>query len=196
MRSSLAIALPALLVLLAGCSDVPSDDGTGAPLATPTTSTSADALAPEAPAIPVSKHLDWNGSLVAGVWACDSVATHDCVIQPDGSFGAQQAFDGLAGNLTTGEAVLAWTPATPLTQELVLEGIIRTPDCGDCEATFIPAMKGTSPLTLPLAGQGLLPGQQLLLVVYSGQYLAGGGLAAGTSGEQDFRVTADLTLAP
>lgn len=185
------IAIVVAFVALAGCSSPAADDAAATSQSSSLTNNIGQAPVVPPPE-PVVTPIDWNGKLVTGVWACDGTATHQCTAQPAGSFGTDKVYDGFAGNLTAGQLALEWTAATPLTDELVLEVHVM-PACDGCEVTSA-SRAGRSPISLELpAGLPLAPEDQLVVVVYSNRYTAQPGLAAGTSGDQDFHVTGEIT---
>ena len=191
MRLRLVACSAFLLALLAGCSDPPADDES-MPSSNPSSSTPVDSIE-VAPRMPVTHTFDWNGSLVAGAWFCDGTATHQCMSQPAGSFGADLVTEGYAGNLTASQFTLTWTAATALTDDLVLE-VHVFPACEDCEGAFA-STQGTSPLSVELPiGTSFAPDDEFLVVVYSSKFVAQPGMAAGTSGAQDFHVVGSITL--
>ena len=186
-----------LVVALAGCSDggpVGDEDGMAASMGASGTS-SMDPTVPPAIATPVTVPLDWEGTLVLGAWACEFTVTQQCQWQPEGAFGQSHAFEGLVGNVTGGELRVEWTATSPLTQELVLDAGVYTPDCADCNHTMLGSLAGPSPLVLPLpVGLRLAVGEVLGIGVYSNQYTSSDQGAAGTSGDQDFLVSGEITL--
>lgn len=189
------LCLVTLVAATAGCSDAPAPDGSATSQAATQTGMAAGAVNSTL-SVPMVHRLDWNGTLTTGVWVCDGTATHQCLAEPAGAFGTDEFVAGLQGNLTSGTLVLAWTANLPLTQELVLEGAVFTRGCDDCEIVQFPAVSGPSPLTLELPAGVSFGGREMRLTVYSNQYVAQDAGAAGTSGDQPFRLTGDLLLQP
>lgn len=152
-------------------------------------------MAPDVPSsAQTTTRLDWNGTLATGVWACEFTATQSCQALPGSAFGQSHQFAGLFGNATAGGLSLAWSPATPLTQELVFEGAILTPGCAECNKTVLEGQRGPSPLVIPLGGVRFAEGEVLAVAVYSNQYASTGQGAAGTSGDQGFQVSGTIVL--
>jgi hypothetical protein len=190
------VACVVLVIAVAGCSS--PDEAEGEEPLTPPIDDRVDAgpALTEVDPGPSTRRLDWNGTLVLGAWVCEFTVTQQCRWQPDGAFGQSHAFEGLLGNVTGGELRVEWTVATPLTQELVLDAGVFTPDCADCNHTMVGSVAGPSPLVLPLpTGLRFVAGEVLGIGVYSNQYTAADQGAAGTSGDQDFRVSGDVVLA-
>jgi hypothetical protein len=187
------IAALVLALLIAGCSSPEEEKDAADDVMTPPIDT---ARASEAAPDPVDVSLAWEGTLVAGAWACEFMVIQDCQWHPDGAFGQSHDFDGLTGNVTAGTLRLEWIATTPLTQELVLDSTIYTPGCADCNHTMLGSLAGPSPLVLVLDGVRFAPGEILGIGIYSNQYRSFEQGAAGTSGDQDFAVSGIVTLLP
>lgn len=192
----LRVATLCLALLLAGCSGGRgSDDDPADSVTSPTSGGSGLDDRAAATPVPMEHPVDWDGAVVAGAWLCEGVVFGGCRAAPsDAAFGVDHVVDGLAGNVS-GELTLTWTTSSAMTDQLVLDAAVMTPDCADCPFTQVAHTAGLSPLSVTLADVVLPPDAVLRLSVYVDKYVEGGALATvGGSGDQDFTVTGTLTM--
>lgn len=192
----LRVASLCLALVLAGCSGGGASDGDAATSASGTMPGAGvpDNRSASAP-VPMEHPVAWDGAVVAGAWLCEGVVFGDCRAAPsDAAFGVDHVVEGLAGNVSGG-LTLTWTPASAMTDQLVLDAAVLTPGCADCPFTQVAHTAGLSPLAITLADVALPPDAVLRLSVYVDKYVEGGALATvGGSGDQDFTVEGTLTM--
>lgn len=195
--SMLRVACLTLALLVAGCSGGGSDASPGDDPGDASTSATATGGQDNgtSQAGPVLLPIAWDGTLVHGVWWCEGIVFGDCGAAPDdAAFGVDHEVDGAQGNVT-GTLELAWTAASAVTDQLVLDASVFTPGCGDCPFEMVGHTAGLSPLTLDLEAS-VPDGAVLHLSVYVDKYASHPLATVGASGEQDFSVTGTLTLLP
>lgn len=138
--------------------------------------------------------LSWSGKL--GTRACVPTGPGSCrTVPPVGSSDARRELD-LDGRPLEASVVMTWTPASPLTETLVLH-FVGVRSCGeDCTSIrYLPdaGAKGTSPLTVEVASLALEPDETLGMEVATPRALPSPLFAFATT-DQDFEVEGSLLV--
>lgn len=184
-----------VLILLAGCSDPPSNEAPEAPTSTQGSTGTNDNATAQDPVL-LSVPVAFDGNLGSSAHSCVFPAGQ-CVTQVVVAPDANVFVEHPGANFTGLDLNLTWTATSPATQTLALRFMVMA-DCEGC-STLYEEVTGTSPLRATLSGENvpLNATTRVHLFVYNPaglQVVPGGAGYTFTSVDESFRLEGDVRL--